>query len=436
MTRSRRVVEADGGTGYGPTISVFGGRGRLLALGAAALFVLWLGRGIVGPFVVAAVLAYAFSPVVSAMEERTHAPRALVVVVGYVTVLGLLAVVAVLAAEKAGAEIQRLASGGPDPIAAALHKIFGDRLVVAGQTLNVDDLSTQIRSSILGLVHTPSDAIKMAEQAVAVALQAILTLIVTFYFLLDGRRFGQFALGFLDPSQRADATRVAHHIHIVLGRWLRGQLLLIGLVASVLYVALGPILHVHYALALAILSGFLEIIPLVGPIIAAGLAGTVAFGTSGSDTAIVVLVVYVVVRQVEDQIVMPLVIGRAVHLHPVATIFAVLVGLSVFGILGGLLAVPVAAALNVTLNELYPKEVDAEEKPAEPRGMVFRLRRREASQASAPRGPMAVGPSAAAGAPGSADSSPSTEPASTEPAPTEPAPTEPAPGKSTLPPAE
>jgi len=336
--------------------SLLGGRGRLLALLVAVLFVLWLARGIVGPFVVAAVLAYAFSPVVSAVEEKTHAPRALVIGVGYVLALGFLAAVAVVAAEQAGSEIRYLSSGGSDVIATALHKLFGDHIVVVGTTYDVNEVAKQIRSALLGTIQSPSDAIHVAEQAVAVVLQTVLALIVTFYFLLDGRRFGRFAIRFLDRSQRADALRIGHHIHVVLGRWLRGQLLLIGLVAAVLYLFLGPILHVPYALALAILSGVLEIIPLVGPIIAAALAGTVAFGTRGTDTTIAVLVVYVVVRQIEDQVVMPLVIGRAVHLHPVVTIFAVLVGLSTMGILGGLLGVPVAAALNVTLHEIYPEE--------------------------------------------------------------------------------
>ena len=372
-----------------PTLNLFGGRGRLLALGAAVLVVLWLARGIIGPFVVAAVLAYAFSPVVSAVEEKTHAPRALIVVVGYVLVLGLMAALAVVAAERAGSELRYLSSGGPDVIATALRKLFGDRLVVAGQTYQTADLAAQIRDSLLGLIRSPSDAIHMAEQAVAVALQTILALIVTFYFLLDGRRFGQFALRFLDRSQRADALRIGHRIHVVLGRWLRGQLLLIGLVAVVLYVILGPIIGVPYALALAILSGVLEIIPLVGPIIAAGLAGTVTFATHGTDTTIVVLVVYLVLRQVEDQIVMPLVIGRAVHLHPVVTIFAVLVGLSVWGVLGGLLGVPVAAALNVTLHELYPDETGHRTEGDGRRPMPARL---TIWRAKASAGPMASPP--------------------------------------------
>jgi predicted PurR-regulated permease PerM len=68
---------------------------------------------------------------------------------------------------------------------------------------------------------------------------------------------------------------------------------------------------------------------------------------------VVVIVIYFVVRQVEDNLVMPQVIGRVVHLHPVVTIFAVLVGLQVYGILGGLLGVPIAAAVNVVYREFY-----------------------------------------------------------------------------------
>jgi predicted PurR-regulated permease PerM len=329
---------------------------RLLVLGIAVVVVLWLARGIIGPFVVAGVMAYAFSPVVSAVQNRTRLPRAAVVGLGYVLFLGTVGVLAFVAAERAGKELTDLSAGGHDVISSALHKLLGDSVVIGGNTLNVDDLARQIKGATLGLINSPSGAVQMAERAVDIGLQVILCLIITFYLLLDGHRFGQFALRFLDSEQRVETLRIAHRIHVVLGRWLRGQLLLIVLVAAVIYVILGPIFHVPFALALAILTGVLEIIPLVGPLIAAALAGTVTFATHGTDTTIVVLLVYFVVRQVEDQVVMPLVIGRAVHLHPVITIFAVLVGLGTWGVLGGLLGVPVAAALNVTLHELYPEE--------------------------------------------------------------------------------
>jgi predicted PurR-regulated permease PerM len=329
---------------------------RLAALAAAMVLMLWLARGIIGPFVVAGVLAYAFSPVVTSIQSRTRLPRAAVIGIGYLLFLAVVGGLAFIAAERAGSELADLSSGGHDVITSAMHKLFGDTVVIVGNTFSVDELAKQIKQAFLGMVASPSDAVHMAERAVEVGLQVILCLIITFYFLLDGQRFGRFVLRFLDREQRADTLRFGHRIHVVLGRWLRGQLLLIALVAVVIYTILGPILHVPYALALAILSGFLEIIPLVGPMIAAALAGTVAFSSHGMDTTIVVLAAYLVVRQIEDQIVMPVVIGRAVHLHPVITIFAVLVGLSSWGILGGLLGVPVAAALNVTLHELYPEE--------------------------------------------------------------------------------
>jgi len=302
---------------------------RLVALGLGLLAILWLARAIIGPFVVAGVFAYAFTPVVSVVQNRTRLPRAAVILMGYLLFLGTVGVLAFIAADRAGKELAELSSGGHDVVASAMHKLLGDSVVVAGNQYNVDDLARQLKLAFVGLFDSPSGAVQMAERAVDLVLQAVLCLIITFYFLLDGHRFGQFALRFLDREQRVETLRLAHQIHVVLGRWLRGQLVLIGLVAVVLYVILGPILHVPFALTLAIVSGVLEIIPLVGPMIAAALAGTVTFATHGTDTTIVVLVVYLVVRQVEDQVVMPLVIGRAVHLHPVITIFAVLVGLSV-----------------------------------------------------------------------------------------------------------
>jgi len=329
---------------------------RLLVFALGVAVILWLARGIIGPFIVAGVLAYAFSPVVSGIQGRTRLPRVVVIGIGYVLFLGIAGVLAFVAAERAGKELIDLSSGGRDIFSAALHKLLGNTVVIAGNAYSVDDLAAQIRQAFLGLINSPSSAVQAAENAVNIGLQVVLCLIVTFYFLLDGHRFGGFALRFLDRERRADAIRISRRVHVVLGRWLRGQLLLIVLVAVVLYVILGPLLHVPYALALAMLSGVLEIIPLVGPLIAAALAGTVTFARHGTDTTILVLAVYLVLRQVEDQVVMPLVIGRAVHLHPVVTIFAVLVGLATWGILGGLLGVPVAAALNVTLYELYPEE--------------------------------------------------------------------------------
>jgi predicted PurR-regulated permease PerM len=145
------------------------------------------------------------------------------------------------------------------------------------------------------------------------------------------------------------------------------------------FIVLQFVFNVPYAIPLAILTGFLEILPLIGPAIATVLAAGVALAAHGTGAAIGVIIAYFVLRELEDNLVMPFVVGRAVELHPLVTIFAVLAGGQVAGIIGMLLAVPVTAAIKVILDFLYPSDsthamaqaqrgMDVAEKEAEQRG--------------------------------------------------------------------
>lgn len=329
--------------------------GPLVWLLLAVLVVLWLARGVIGPFVVAAVIAYAFSPLVAAGQRRTGLPRVAIVAIGYLVAIGLLALIVALVAERAAAELNSLGVSGPDAVAATIRDLVGsDSFDVAGQHVSVAAVARAIQDGVTGTFASPGDAVHAATRVGEFALDALLTLIVAFYLLLDGGRFRDRALLLLAEPEQERVITVLDRIHVVLGKWLRGQLLLVALVATVVYIVLGPVLQLPYALAIALLTGVLEVLPLVGPAIATAIAATDAFAHGGGGLALGVVVFYLVLRQIEDQAVMPVVIGRAVHLHPVVTIFAVLVGLSTFGVLGGLLGVPVAAAANVVFNELYP----------------------------------------------------------------------------------
>ena len=335
-------------------------RAPFVILLVAAVAILWLARGVLGPFIVAAVLAYAFSPLVTAAERGTSWPRIVVVAAGYVIGFAIVGVLIVLMAGRIAREMEMLTASGPDSLATILRQVVGgDAIDIGGQRIAVADISRELQARFAGLIASPGDAVHFAVTIGELALQAILTLIVTFYLLIDGAMLRDRTIALLPDAHRDRTIDLLARIHVVLGKWLRGQLLLVALVAAVVYVALGPILHLPYALAIAVLTGVLEIIPLVGPLIATAIAGTDAFAHGGASLAATVIVIYFVLRQVEDQVVMPVVIGRAVHLHPVITIFAVLVGLSIYGVLGGLLGVPVAAALNVIFRELYPPPVEA-----------------------------------------------------------------------------
>jgi predicted PurR-regulated permease PerM len=200
----------------------------------------------------------------------------------------------------------------------------------------------------------PHDAFQLAERAIDTVLKIILTLLALFYMLLDGPRFGRAALRFVPPNQREHVAEVAEQIHLVLGRYLRGQLFLIGLMSIVTTLMLTFVFKLPYALPLGIATGILEVIPLLGPWLAGGLAPIVALVHGGPGLAIGVGVAFFVLRMAEDQLVMPFVVGRAVHLHPLVTIFSVLLGGSLAGVLGAVLAVPVAAAIRVTLDYAFP----------------------------------------------------------------------------------
>lgn len=326
----------------------------------AALLILWISRDVLGPFIVAAVLAYAFSPLVAAGERRTGWPRVAVVGIGYLLAVVIVAGLIALLAGRIAAEARLLAEGGPDALATTLRNLLGNDAIQIGDTkILVADIAREIQSRFLGLIASPGDALHVAGEVGEAGLQAILAVIVTFYFLVDGDAMMDRVVGLLPIEHQARTVEVLGRIHVILGKWLRGQLLLIALVAAVVYLGLGPVLHLPYALVLAILTGILEIIPLVGPLIATAIVAVDAFARGGAGLAVIVIVFFFVLRQVEDQVVAPVVIGRAVHLHPVVTIFAVLVGLSVYGILGGLLGVPLAAAVNVVFRELYPVRAPA-----------------------------------------------------------------------------
>ena len=212
---------------------------------------------------------------------------------------------------------------------------------------------------------TPSQAIQAIRVAFDLTLAVVLVFLGLVYFLIDGHNFWMYVLRFVPSEHRAHVDRLAAEIHRVLGRYLRGQLVLIILMSTVTFLILEWAFRLPYALWIGILTGVLEVIPLIGPIAAGVIACTVGFSQGGPTEAAALAITYVILRQVEDQLVMPIIVGRAVHVHPLVTIFAVLTGERIAGILGMILAVPIAAAIKVVLDHAYPRSTPTIVLPAE-----------------------------------------------------------------------
>jgi predicted PurR-regulated permease PerM len=191
-------------------------------------------------------------------------------------------------------------------------------------------------------------------------------IVVTFYLLLQANQITDHLYSLIPAPQRDEIRELGRSIDRVLGAYIRSQLLLIVIMAVVTYIPL-TILGVQYALVLAIATGFLEIIPFVGPWTAAGSAMLVAlfqtsantFGWPGWVLALVVGAIYTILRQAEDHLIIPNLVGRIVKLHPVIVIFSIMAGAAIGGALGLLMAVPAAATVKILLTYLYSKLVDS-----------------------------------------------------------------------------
>src|SRR5579885_2476295 len=163
--------------------------------------------------------------------------------------------------------------------------------------------------------------------------------------------------------------------------YIRAQLFLAALMAVVSWLILSPIFgllggifpnlfggSLPFALPVAIAIGLLETVPIVGPLAAIGLAAIVALATLGTFPALMVIAALYLVRLIEDNVVVPNVLGHAIHLPAIVTLFAVTVGGIVGGLVGVLLAVPIAAAVKVVIDEYYPHpRALPDEEPPQPR---------------------------------------------------------------------
>src|SRR5436190_923540 len=338
---------------------------RVIVLALFLVAVFWFARPVILPFIVGALIAYAFSPSIDAVQARTGRSRLLIVAAAYGTALLVIAVAVIALAGPVSREVSLLIRSGPDALETALRQLLGgsDSITIGDRTFTVEELATQLQAAVNSFLQTPEGALRAAGQLLHGTLDALLTMIVTFYLLLDGGRFGATALRFLDPADRVQMQAVAGRIHVVVGQWLRGQLLLVFLVATIVTIVLGPILHLPNALALGVMTGMLEVITFIGPLVAGAVVGIVALSAGGPTLAIAAVGFLFVLRQIEDVLIMPNVLGRAVHLHPLVALFAVVVGSTAFGIVGTFLALPVAAAIGVALHEFFPEELGPIELP-------------------------------------------------------------------------
>lgn len=322
---------------------------------------------VMSPFVAAAITAYLFNPLIRWLQHRTHAGRAIWIVVLYVLVAMLLYGLFRFVGPIIGGQYRDLRHHIPEIVGTISREIAANQTItVGGLTLDMAPIEQPLLDFLSEFGRTVSSAVPhLVFTAIESVLLFVTYLIVTFYFLLQADQIMNWAYNLVPAPYRAEIKGLGVQIDKILSGYIRGTLLLIPIMATLTFTAL-TILGIRYALVLAIASGILEIIPLIGPWSATAIAVAVAlfqsttpFGWEHWLLALVIGTIYFVLRMCEDNFIIPNVVGHAVHLHPVLVIFGILAGGAIGGPFGLLVAIPVVAIIRLLLRYLYHKLIDS-----------------------------------------------------------------------------
>jgi predicted PurR-regulated permease PerM len=327
-------------------------------------FVIWLLAPVLAPFMVAAVLAYALNPVVNWLDSvgRGRIPRLLAVVLVellfVVLVLSVLLLVVPILAKEMPLMREQLpvllenANAGLKPVLAQLGIHFSldvpNIKAFALKYLNAnfeDAFGSVIASLKLG-----------GSVAFALISNGILIPVALFYLLMEWGSFVEKTRALVPPRLRASSDRFMGEADTVLGQYLRGQLLVMGIL-SVYYSAALALFGLDLALPIGVFTGLAVFVPYLGfglGLVLATFAGLFEFaGDSGVGyPLIMVAVVYGVGQVVESLYLTPSLVGERIGLHPLAVIFALLAFGQLFGFVGVLIALPVSAVLLVAIRRL------------------------------------------------------------------------------------
>lgn len=352
-------------------LSPFGKFVTVAILAALAILLVRAIGTVMAPFIAAMITAYLFNPLVSWLNRRFGGGRAAWIGVLYVLVGLLVYWLVRFLVPIIVSQYNDLRAQLPQIIGNILYTITTTQTInIAGLELDVAPFEEPLRDFFADISRTLRDTVPhLFLTAIETVLLFVTYLIVTFYFLLQAEQIMDWCFRLVPAPYRDEIRSLGQQIDHILSSYIRGTLLLIPIMSILTYIAL-TILGIRYALVISIATGFLEIIPLIGPWSAAGIAmivslfqETTPFGWNNWLLALVVGVTYFVLRMSEDNFIIPYVVGHAVHLHPVLVLFAILAGGAVGGAFGLFVSIPTVAIVRLLLRYIYRKLVDAPDLP-------------------------------------------------------------------------
>jgi predicted PurR-regulated permease PerM len=309
--------------------------------------VLWMIRDILLLLFSAMLLAGVIYPL-SHWAARHRIPKGLAVGVFYVLMFGMVALAFALLIPALRDEATALLGSGPayDAFKHFLGpvKTFSEQYgLVGGFPKDFSSIIDQVSRTFGGIFGT------LTEVFGGIA-GFLIVLVLAFYLIVEDQALKNVFRNIIPDRYHEFATNLVVQIIDKLGSWLRGQLVL-GLIIGILYFIGLSFIQVPYPLLLALLGGLLEFIPYLGPFVAATPILFLAFSVSPTR-ALFALALIVIIQQLENNLIVPKVMQKAVGLNPIVSIVAFMIGAQLFGVIGAIFAIPVATAASVVIVEM------------------------------------------------------------------------------------
>lgn len=342
-----------------------------LAVGVIALiWVAWrvLARPlavIVPPLLLSTVMVYLLAPIVAGFERR-GLPRWAGTLLAYLVALLTLVVIGAVLVPLLTDQLHTFADRLPS-LLAALGEDLDRRLtplgidVPIGDSIDASAMQRNIEQALQGGALPALSGVLGGLSGLALGLlQVVLVFtlgpVVGFYVLVDLPRLRRWSRALIPPRHRAEASELAAKLHFVVGGFIRGQLLValfVGLAASAGLAIVG----LPFWLLVGVTAGVTNVVPLLGPFVAGVLGVSIAMVSEGIGLAALVLLVLLVVQQLDNQLISPLVMGRNVKVHPLVVLLSLVIAGTVYGVIGLLMAVPSVAAGSVLVRHFWETRV-------------------------------------------------------------------------------
>ncbi len=340
----------------------------LVILGSLAVFawILYRFSRIISPLAIAFILAYVLNPLVRFVTTKTKLSRTWAVVSVYLALIVILGLVLgffvpnlIQQVRNINVDFQNIVDG--------ISRFFERPLFFFGFYIDLLEVYKEVSGALENMISPlASRTVSFLIDLASGFAWFIFVLIVSFYLLKDADKLISSFEGLLPTEYREEVRQLVEEINAIWSSFFRSQLVLCGVVGALVGVLLAAV-GVRNALILGILAGVLEIIPNIGPTIAAVPAVLIAYFQGSNHLplsngwfALLVIGIYVVIQQLENNFLVPRIIGRSLNLHPLVVIIGVIAGASLAGILGMFVAAPFLATLRVIGRYIYNKLLDQE----------------------------------------------------------------------------